>query len=114
MSGAAGEKLGDETFAGAEVGDGDGGGEAEGEVADGLPGATGAVVFTEFAGDEVEVLLLERATTLEDAFEILAVGGQLGQAIDGVASGVEQGKHGSGQVGAEGVEGFFTLAAVGH
>jgi long-chain acyl-CoA synthetase len=36
VGGAAGEQLGDETFAGAEVGDGDGGRESEREVANGL------------------------------------------------------------------------------
>jgi len=44
--------LGDEAFAGAKIGDDDGRGEAQREVAKGFPRAAGAIVFTQLAGDE--------------------------------------------------------------
>ncbi len=109
---AAGEELGEQAFAGAEIGDSDLGGEAEGEVADGFPRAAGAIVFPELAGDEVEILLLVGAAFLEAAFEIGAVLGEFGQVGDGVAGGAEKRKGFGRQAGAEGVEGFFAFTTV--
>lgn len=110
--GAAGEKLRDEAFAGAEIGDVDAGRKTEGEVADGFPGAAGAVVLAELAGDEVEILFLVGAAFLEAAVEGVAVLLEFGQGGDGVAGGPEKGEGGRGEVGAEGVVGAFTVAAV--
>ena len=108
-----GEELGNEALAGAEVGDVDGGGEPEREVADGFPGAAGAVVFAEAAGDEVEILFLGTAAFLEDAVEVAAVFGDDGEVSHGLDGGAQE-REGLGRhAGAEGVEGFFALAAVG-
>ena len=112
-AGAVGEELGNEALAGAEVGDVDGGGEPEREVADGFPGAAGAVVFAEAAGDEVEILFLGTAAFLEDAVEVAAVFGDDGEVSHGLDGGAQE-REGLGRhAGAEGVEGFFALAAVG-
>ena len=94
LGGALGQELGDEAFAGAEVGDGDGGGKAQGEVADGFPGAAGAIVFTEAARDEVKILFLRAAAFLEDTLEVGAVLGEFGQSRDGGDGGSEQGEGG--------------------
>ena len=108
-----GEQLGNEAFAGAEIGDVDGGREAEREVADGFPGAAGAVVFAEAAGDEVEILFLGAPAFLEDAIEVGAVLGDDGEVGHGLDGGAEEREGFGRNAGAEGVEGFFALAAVG-
>ena len=113
LGGALGEELRDETLAGAEVGDGDRRGEAQGEVADGFPRAAGAIVFPEPAGDEVKILFLRAAALLEDALEVGAVFGELGERRNRGDSGAQQGEDGGAEVGAEGVKRFFALAAVG-
>lgn len=104
--------MGEETFAGAEVGDDDVRGEAQREVSDGFPRAAGTVIFTEFAGDEVEILLLIIAALFEDAIKVGAIFGEFGEAGDGFAGGVEEGERARVEAGAEGVEGFFAVAAV--
>lgn len=114
LVGAAGEELRNETFASAEVGDVDGGGEAEGEMADGFPRAAGAVVFPEAAGDEVEILLLGATALLEDAVEVVAVLGDDRLVGDGVDRGAQEGEGFGRKIRAERVEGLFAVAAVGH
>ena len=114
LAGAAGEELGEEAFAGAEIGDDDVRSEAESEVSDGFPRAAGAVVFAEFAGDEVKILLLIIAALFEDAVEVGTVFGEFGQVGDGFAGGVEEGQCARVEIGAEGVEGFFAVAAVDY
>lgn len=112
LPGAAGEELGDQTLAGAEVGDDDGRGETKREVADGFPRAAGAVVFTQAAGDEVEVFLLVGAALGEGAGEAGAVGGELGLLGNGVGRGAEEGEGGGGERGAEAVISALAVAAV--
>lgn len=82
LSGAVGEELRDEAFAGTQIGDVDGGSEAQREVPDGFPRTAGAVVFAETAGDEVEILLLCTPALLEYAVEVAAVIGHDGQVGD--------------------------------
>ena len=92
LRGALGEELGDETFAGAEIGDRDRGCEAQGEVADRFPRTPGAVGFAKAAGDQVEVLFLSTPALLEDAVKVGSVVGEFGQGSDGGNGGAEQGE----------------------
>jgi hypothetical protein len=82
-------------------------------VPDGLPRAAGAVVAAEAAGDEVEILFPGAAAFLEDAVEVGAVLGDDREIEHGVDGGAEEREGFWGGAGAEGVEGFFALAAVG-
>ena len=92
LRGALGEELGDEAFAGAEIGDRDRGREAQGEVADRFPRTPGAVGFAKAAGDQVEVLFLSTPALLEDAVKVGSVVGEFGQGSDGGNGGAEQGE----------------------
>ena len=112
LAGAAGEELRDQAFAGAEVGDVDGGGEAQREVADGLPGAAGAVVFAEPAGDEVEILFLCAAAFLENTIEIGTLFADDGKLGHGFGGGLDQREGAGGKRRAERIERFFAVAAV--
>ena len=92
LRGALGKELGDETFAGAEIGDRDRGREAQGEVADRFPRTAGAVGFAEAPGDQVEILFLSAPALLEDAVKVGSVVGEFGQGRDGGNGGAEQGE----------------------
>ena len=88
--GAVRDELRDEALAGAEVGHRDRGNEPQREMAEGFPGAAGAVVLAELAGNKVEILFGDSAAFKERAIEIGAVVDGLGKFGDGFASGLEQ------------------------
>jgi hypothetical protein len=80
------EQLGEESFAGAQIGDGEGREDAEEKVTESLPGAAGAVAAVEAAGDLIEIHLSLFLATLEDAFEVDLIGlvfGEFAGALDG-------------------------------
>ena len=114
LVGALGEKLGEQSFAGAEICDVDRGGQPQGEVADGFPRTTGTIVFAQSSGDEVEILLLGAPAFLEDAIEIFAIFGYGRKIADGFDGCFEEGEGAGGNVGTERIEGFFAVAAIGH
>ena len=82
-------------------------------MADGFPRAAGAVIFPEFAGNEIEVGFRLLPTAEKDAFEVRAVLDEFGQIGDGLAGGADEAELSEVGLSAEGVEGFFSLAAVG-
>lgn len=108
---AAGEEFAEEAFAGAEVGDGDGGEDAEEEVAEGLPVAAGAVDAVEAAGDLVEIDAVLLLAALEDAAEVDGVGVDFGQFAGALDGELGQCVGGGGGIAAEAVVGAFAVAA---
>lgn len=105
--------MGDETFAGAEVGDFDFRDKVEEEVSDALPRAAGAVVFSEAAGDEVEVFFSLAAAFCDDAGKVFLVFGEFGGIGGGGEGGVEERGFLGAEAGGDGVERFFAVATVG-
>jgi hypothetical protein len=80
---------------------------------EGLPRATGAVVFPEATGDEVKILLLVGATFGEGTGEGCVVVGKFGLVGDGFGGGAQQGEGCGREGGAEAVVSAFAIAAVG-
>ena len=110
---AAGEQFGEETFAGAEIGDGEGGEDAEQKVSESLPRAAGAVAAVEAAGDLIEIQLSLFLATIQDAFEVDLIGLVLGEfacALDGEGSDVQRVGR---AVRIEAVKGAFAVATRG-
>ena len=68
-----GEELRDESLAGAEIGHRDGRDQAQRELANGLPRAAGAVMFTQPTGDQVKILFRKLPAFLQAAIEIAVV-----------------------------------------
>ncbi len=82
-------------------------------MADGFPRAAGAVIFAELAGDEIEVGFGLLAAADEDALEVGAVLDEFGHVVDGFAGGADEAELARVGLGADGVEGFFPITAVG-
>ena len=68
-----GEELRDGSLAGAEIGHRDGRYQAQRKLANGLPRAAGAVIFTQPTGDQVKILFRELPAFLQATIEVAGV-----------------------------------------
>src|SRR5687768_12760649 len=83
------------------------------EMSDRLPRTTRAIVFSQSAGDKIEILLLRPTTLLQDAVEILPIIRHHWQFVDGLDRRLDQRKRSRREIVEKRIERVLPVTPIG-